>query len=379
MRKRLGATLMILGIGLAVAGPAAAAQAEPPFDGLEYVALGDSYSAGFGLLPLVSGSPDGCYRAEENYPHRIAAELGLELTDMTCSGAVTANIDVTGQTTMNGVGPLPLQGSALSATTDIVTLTIGGNDLGFATVAETCVKLAENEPPVALPFVNNCKEFYNPGPGTDSLITVLNDSVVPALNRVFGYIAAQAPNAKVFVLGYPQIAPDDIAHPDGCFSSPIGPTWPDPPFPQDTVPFSAIDLHYLHGIEGQLDDAIEVAADAQGFTFLSTWDATDGHTLCDGDDSYIFGVGLTNDPDAGTPLIGDLYVTLGALHPNLQGVPFLENEALAAIRSQNFSQTGQAQLAATGIDGAPLGIAGLGIAFVGLVLLAARRRARPVE
>ena len=380
MRRQLGAVLMTVGLGLAVAGPATAASAVPPFDGLEYVALGDSYSAGFGLLPVVPGSPDGCYRAEQNYPHRVATQLGLALTDMTCSGAVTANIDLLGQTTMNGVGPLPLQGSALSATTDIVTLTIGGNDLGFATVAETCIRLtASDTHPLLLPSTYpNCKDFYNPLPNVDQLIFKLDNTVGPALERVFGYIATQAPNAKVFVLGYPQIAPDFATAPTGCYSSPIGPTWPNPPFPQNTVPYSTIDVHYLHHIESEMDDAIQTASDAHGFTFIPTWSATEEHTVCSSD-PYIFGVGFTNNPADGTPIALGLYTTLGALHPNEEGVPFMASEAVAAMAGHPafgsaLPGSGKPEIAATGYDGTPLALVGVGIALVGFVLVAARRR-----
>lgn len=367
---------MVFGLGFAAAGPAAAASAAVP-EGLEYVALGDSYSAGFGILPLVSGSPDGCYRAEQNYPHLVAAHFGWNLTDMTCSGAVTANIDLTGQTTMNGVGPLPLQGSALSATTDVVTLTIGGNDLGFATVAQECIKLTSaSDDPLLLPGFANCKDFFNPIPDTDQLIYKLDNTVSPALARVFGYIKEQAPNAKVFVLGYPQIAPAAVAHPTGCYSSPVGPTWPDPPYPQDTVPYSATDLHYLHHIENELDNAIESAATLRGFTFIPTWDASADHTLCD-TDPYIFGIGFTDDPTKGTPVVPGLYATLGALHPNTEGVPFMAAEAIAAIAGHPAfgAQAPKPELAATGQDAAPLVVAGVALALVGLVLLARRRAA----
>ena len=380
MRRQLGAVLMTVGLGLAAAGPATSASAAPPFDGLEYVALGDSYSAGFGLLPVVAGSPDGCYRAEQNYPHRIAAELGLTLTDMTCSGAVTANIDLLGQTTMNGVGPLPLQGSALSATTDIVTLTIGGNDLGFGTVAQQCIKLNNaTESPLLLPGFPNCKNYFEPIPGDDALLYKLDNTVSPALERVFAYIAAQAPNAKVFVLGYPQIAPDFAHHPTGCYSSPVGPTWPNPPFPQNTVPYSATDIFYLHHIENAMDDAIETAAGVHGFTFIPTWEASAGHTVCDGTDANIFGVGFTQNPSDGTPLGLGLYVTLGALHPNEQGVPFMASAALAAIKGHPafgsaLPGSGRPQLPATGFDGAPILLAGIATSLVGLALVLVRRR-----
>lgn len=366
---------MLVLAGLAIALPAAPATAAVP-TGLEYVALGDSYSAGFGILPVVSGSPDGCYRAEQNYPHQLAAALGATLTDMTCSGAVTANIDTTGQVTMNGVGPLPLQGSALSATTDLVTLTIGGNDLGFATVATQCIKLDNaTEQPIGTPGFANCKDYFNPFPGTDLLIDRLDDTVTPALQRVFTYIRTQAPNAKVFVLGYPSIAPDFAHSPQGCYSSPVGASWPNPPFPQNTVPYSAVDTHYLHHIEQQMDGAIEAQADAHGFTFVPTWAGSQDHTVC-ATDPYIFGVGFTNNAADGTSSgLPGLYVTLGALHPDSGGVAFMTGSALAAIQGHpEFADPAPAaQLPATGAQPAVLVALGLALAGFGLLLLRRRR------
>ncbi len=94
MLKRLGAVLIIGGLALAV--PTAPALAAVPA-GLNYVALGDSYSAGYGIFPLVAPADQDplCFQAEQNYPHKVAAALGLVLKDMTCSGAVTANITTT--------------------------------------------------------------------------------------------------------------------------------------------------------------------------------------------------------------------------------------------------------------------------------------------
>lgn len=73
----------------AAAAPATAAAYDAPdaTSGLEYVALGDSYSAGFGLIPYSETPAAGCYQALADYPHLVAAELGLTLDDRTCSGA----------------------------------------------------------------------------------------------------------------------------------------------------------------------------------------------------------------------------------------------------------------------------------------------------
>jgi hypothetical protein len=87
-----------------------------------YVALGDSYSAGSGVLPPDPAAPPECLRSLLNYPHVIASDIGAQLTDVTCGGAQTSDF-FTSQ--YQGVPP---QLNALSKQTHLVTMTIGGND-----------------------------------------------------------------------------------------------------------------------------------------------------------------------------------------------------------------------------------------------------------
>ena len=128
--------------------PATANGGSGPLDGLDYVSLGDSYQAGYGLNPFsntspFAGDPNGCYQADGNYAHILAASFGLTINDQTCSGAITANIgygpatvsptdpnvilptlpDVsTLQVTLSGMTAPQLQSAGLSADTDVVTV-----------------------------------------------------------------------------------------------------------------------------------------------------------------------------------------------------------------------------------------------------------------
>ena len=173
MRLIPGAVILV-GLALLAPSTTAAAATSSTTAGLEYVAMGDSYSAGYGLLPLSPTSPaTGCYQAEVDYPHLVATALGLDLDDRSCAGAVTANIRDTPQVT--GSGTAPVQSDALSASTDIVTVTIGGNDLGFASIAGYCVALTANGPIAGDPSLDNCKDHYNPSPGVDQLIDLLGE------------------------------------------------------------------------------------------------------------------------------------------------------------------------------------------------------------
>lgn len=91
----------------------------------QYVALGSSMAAGPGIRPRATGSPFTAGRSARNYPHLVAERLGLDLVDVTYSGATTANLLRTGQ-----LGARP-QIEALDGSEQLVTVTIGGNDVGY--------------------------------------------------------------------------------------------------------------------------------------------------------------------------------------------------------------------------------------------------------
>src|SRR5690554_4890891 len=93
----IGGVALIAALTLA-GSPAIAAPGDEHLDGLEYVALGDSYASGFGFGPPAPGAPHvNCDQSTLNYPHLVAAEFNLALTDASCSGAVIANIAITQQ------------------------------------------------------------------------------------------------------------------------------------------------------------------------------------------------------------------------------------------------------------------------------------------
>ena len=90
-----------------------------------YVALGSSMAAGPGILPGAPGAPVAAGRSVRNYPHLVARELDLELVDVTFSGATTAHV-----LTDHQLGEPP-QIEALDGSESLVTITIGGNDVGY--------------------------------------------------------------------------------------------------------------------------------------------------------------------------------------------------------------------------------------------------------
>src|SRR3954454_25031824 len=148
--KNVRRALALLIAPLALALPAAAAAAP------NYVALGDSYVAG-PFIPVWI-PPWGCLKSDHNYAHLSAPDLGLSLRDPSCSGAETEDMTQT-----QGVSPRPNppQFNQLDAETQVVTLGIGGNDIGFSSLAEDCFSA---QPSTGSP----CKDKYTAG-GTDQI------------------------------------------------------------------------------------------------------------------------------------------------------------------------------------------------------------------
>lgn len=96
-----------------------------------YVALGSSMAAGPGIRPRATGAPWRAGRSARNYPHLVADRAGLDLTDVTYSGATTAHVLRERQ---HGTPP---QITALNGSETLVTVTIGGNDVGYVPLLMT--------------------------------------------------------------------------------------------------------------------------------------------------------------------------------------------------------------------------------------------------
>ncbi|MCX5206409.1 SGNH/GDSL hydrolase family protein [Streptomyces sp. NBC_00237] len=225
-------------------GPAGSAS----YGTLNYVALGDSYSAGSGVLP-VDLSNLLCARSTRNYPHLIASRTGARLQDVTCGGAQTKHFS---QSQYPGTAP---QLDALSATTDLVTLTIGGNDNStFINAVVACGTAGVLSGGKGSP----CKDKN----GT-MFEDQIKDTTYPALKAALSAVRAKAPGARVAVLGYPWITPA-TADPS-CFAK---------------MPIATGDVPYLRGIQTTLNSAVERAAEETGATYVDLAEVSDGHDAC---------------------------------------------------------------------------------------------------
>ncbi|CAN5339042.1 hypothetical protein BH09ACT6_BH09ACT6_08410 [soil metagenome] len=298
------ASLFVVGAaGSAAAAPVTATSSKPV---VNYVALGDSYSSGLGLKH--DTGPAGCARSSKNYANDIADRLKLTLTDVTCDGAAADNIWKTPETLADGV-TVPVQTSALSASTDIVTITVGGNGLKFTDIASVCAAKSPTGPLLLPPLAafSNCQSYF--AYTHTNFANIVNFSVIPDLRATYAAIRAAAPNAEVFVLGFPTIAPS--APTPTCFSAITK---------ADSYPFTTSDTPFLHGVETLFANAIKTEATNAGFTYVPTFELSTDDSLCVRH-PYVNGVNATLSP-TGVPVIDP-----ASLHLNRKGMDFMADTA----------------------------------------------------
>ena len=251
-----------------------------------YVSLGDSYAAG----PLIPNQlpPYGCLKSDHNYSHLAAPSIGLTLRDPSCSGATTVEMT---QAQNVSPGPNPPQFNSLSADTTVVSLTIGGNDIGFSEVAQGCITIN--------PFATPCKDKYLAG-GKDQLAERIA-ATAPKVAAVLQGIHSRAPSARVFVTNYPAIFPESGY---GC--------WPQ-------LPIGFGDVPYLRGVEQGLNRMLAQQSAASGATLVDWYKASIGHDACKSQSNRWV-----------EPLIpGEL---TAPLHPTRAGMQGVANLLVAAVK-----------------------------------------------
>jgi lysophospholipase L1-like esterase len=209
-----------------------------------YVALGDSFVAG----PLIPPQEDlaNCRRSLQNYPHQVAAIRGFALRDVSCTSAQTKNMTI-------AQDDHPPQFDALSRSTKVVTLGIGGNDIGFTEIAFNCGS--------PVPFGTPCQDKYVVN-GVDTLQQRI-DATAPKVRTVLRGIRQRAPKARIYVVGYPAVLPEDSG----------AQCWP-------TMPYTTGDVPYLRGVIRSLNRMLRQAARARGATYVNVYRPSIGHDAC---------------------------------------------------------------------------------------------------
>ena len=152
--KRLAIASLIGALAVACAGPPTGSPGTPGSIGstkrLNYVAVGDSFAAAPGVPD--PAPPAGCRKSTNGYPSILARELKvISFVNVTCSGAKTEDITTRAQRTTGG--PVARQIDAVDASVDLITVTIGANDVGLPSDAKGCEVESAESPPCTNKFV----------------------------------------------------------------------------------------------------------------------------------------------------------------------------------------------------------------------------------
>lgn len=215
----------VAAVGLAVASPASAA-------GAHYVALGDSYSSGDGAGSYDSSS-GSCLRSTNAYaPKWAATHAPASFKFVACASATTATV-ISGQL------------SSVTADTTLISVTAGGNDIGFSSVMETCVLSSTSDCQAAVTTAEQKARTQLPG----------------SLASLFAKLKAAAPNARVVVLDYPHLYK----------------------ITSFCIGLSNDKRTALNAGADVLDSVIQTATATAGYTFSDVRGTFSGHELCSGD------------------------------------------------------------------------------------------------
>ncbi|QFU92902.1 SGNH/GDSL hydrolase family protein [Amycolatopsis sp. YIM 10] len=239
-----------LAVALAAVVPAVPAQALPAYQ--NYVALGDSFTAG-PLIPEQRADPAGCRRSSANYSSLLAGLLVTRsAVDASCSGADTTHLTQPQELADGSNRP---QLDALRPETDLVTVGLGVNDYNlFQRIVDTCPALRPQHPTGA-----PCRAYFTVN-GTDTLrgiITQTEQNLTDGLRQV----RERAPRAKVLAVGYPRVVPSSG-------------------FCGSILPFADGDYAWVAELEQALNDAIADAAADSGSSYVDVHGPSLGHDAC---------------------------------------------------------------------------------------------------
>ncbi len=295
--RALGAGIVVLALVTACGSPdgpkptgsptapsSSPSQSDPgpvePRRGPTYVAMGDSYTAGgpIGTLQEKSGF---CQRSSRNYPTLVATDLDVPLTDVSCGGATSTGL-------LESARGVPAQIDAITPRTRVVTIGVGGNDLGFyGNLVLTCPDVSKPGQPGT-----PCRDRL--GSQLATTIPAIGDKVGAALAAV----ARKAPKAEILLVGYPRLMP-----PSGTCAQ---------------APYAAGDVTWMASLESDLAATLAATARTHGVTFVPMYGRSKGHDVCSGDDAWVNGM---------NPPTGDGFF----LHPNAAGERAIADEVVRAF------------------------------------------------
>lgn len=269
-----------------------------------YVALGDSFQSGEGAYdyaPLTDTAENKCHRSAHAYPERLVSNgtVKLDLNFGACSGAVTADLPVTYSANRPPFTDGTSQFDRLDSSTKLVTLGIGGNDLGFGPILRDCI-------------VATYGDFWNPFAESScekdlgSTLQANYDALVSSnrLGDTYKEVRRRAPFARVVVLGYPRFYVEGGAR--NAFSD------------NHCGGVRITDQRWINSKIRELNSLISNQAGSLGLQYADIYSAPDGHELCGPSNEYFLNglVGLA-DPES--------------FHPNAYGHELITGRVASAL------------------------------------------------
>lgn len=258
MRRRLpfvlAALLLAVTVGLGTPGPGAPAQAAPtatsrvtPYTGGPYVAMGDSRAAGTHRTPTI-GYYLGCLRSADSYPEILRAELKpRSFVDSSCAGATSPNLWSTAQRTPTY--PRPPQVTQIPAGAQLLTISIGGNDMGWPSILGKCLVGARGED-------KNCRGSIDMAELVDRRLAKMDRDASAALEVV----RAKQPRAQIVMVGIGGFVGDR-----GCFP---------------TVPLPDGDAAWMRSVFDRANKTLRRVAETVDASFIDIANLSEGRDAC---------------------------------------------------------------------------------------------------
>lgn len=296
-----------------------------------YIGLGDSYTSGEGAFDYLSGtdtSDNTCHLSSNSYSLLLTHDLfgAAGGHSVACSGAVINDLGSVSDSYRGQVrggasfGELE-SGTSASSLSDIqadfspgyiaqhwfvgqyqpqtVTVSIGGNDIGFGDLLQNCV-----EPHISRHTSDaTCYNTYE----SREQVVQLVDRTVPRWTALYKQLLAEDPGVQLYAIGYPSIASDT----GSCGLN---------------VNLSKSELEFAEELISYLNGSIQRAAVTAGVPYVDISQALAGHRLCEATGNAVAVNGLTAGKDSG--VLGFGVLGRESYHPNALGHELIEQTIL---------------------------------------------------